>query len=417
MFNDNKLRISDSLKPDDLFEIEIQCLVNTLDDSVRSANVSNFASIVLADGEYIESNKINTTIINEDYEEETNPDDPTGKTYSISGLAWKDTNKNGIREAGEEILKDINVILLDEQGNVVKDENEKAIETQTTMNGTYKFSNLKPGNYTVVFVYDNTKYAVTKYQVNGASNDKNSDAIDRTIELDNEEIKVAITEVIKVTNKDIENVDLGLIENPVFDLSLAKHINKVVVTNNGGTSTYEFNTETSLAKIEIPAKYINGSTVLVEYSLDITNNGDVNGYVEDLMDYIPKDLTFSSDLNPDWYLDQSGNLHNNTIAKTAIKPGETQKVKLVLTKTIKGEATTVVNEAEIGLSSNLEEINELNSVAGNKKQAEDDYGKAELIISIATGSPSMYIGIVIASLVILGGGIYLIDKKVLKGGI
>ena len=135
------------------------------------------------------------------------------------------------------------------------------------------------------------------------------------------------------------------------------------------------------------------------------------------MDYIPKELTFSSDLNTDWYQDQSGNLHNNTLKQHAIKPGENAKVKLVLTKTISNNQTgTITNFAEIGLSSNVKGLKEFDSIEGNNKQTEDDMGKAELIISIATGSPTMYVGIVIASLAILGVGIYLIEKKVLKGG-
>ena len=44
---------------------------------------------------------------------------------------------------------------------------------------------------------------------------------------------------------------------------------------------------------------------------------------------------------------------------------------------------------------------------------EDDIGSASLIISIKTGGATMYIGIVIVSMIIIGLSIYVINKKVL----
>ena len=130
---------------------------------------------------------------------------------------------------------------------------------------------------------------------------------------------------------------------------------------------------------------------------------------------MPKELTFNSEMNPDWYLDSQGLLHNKTLEKTAIEPGKTQTVKLVLTKTLNNNSTgTIENTAEIGNATNLEEIKDIDSIPGNKLTGEDDIGSASLIISIKTGSSIMYIGIVIISLIVLGTGIWLVDKNVLK---
>jgi hypothetical protein len=63
---------------------------------------------------------------------------------------------------------------------------------------------------------------------------------------------------------------------------------------------------------------------------------------------------------------------------------------------------------------NKEEIQEKDSIAGNKKAGEDDMSSASLIISVKTGSPAMYIGIVLISLIVLGLGIYTINRKILK---
>ena len=97
-----------------------------------------------------------------------------------------------------------------------------------------------------------------------------------------------------------QNIDIGLIFRNKFDIQLEKYVSKIVVTNNEGTKTYEFDNE-DLAKVDIASKYLSGSTVVVEYKIKVTNTGDIEGFVKNIVDYMPKDMTFSSDLNKDWY--------------------------------------------------------------------------------------------------------------------
>ena len=345
----------------------------------------------------------------------TDPEDPDkAKTYSISGTAWLDKNKNGIRDNNEEVLKGIKVILLDKQENPVKDKDGNVISTVTEVTGTYKFNNLEKGKYIVAFVYDTSKYTVTKYQVESAKENENSDAIAKQITIDNSTTLVGSTDIISLEKEDIKNIDIGLIENAKFDLSLEKYVSKVVVTNSSESVNYDFG-ESTLAKVEIAAKRLAGSTILVQYEIKVSNEGDVQGYVSDVIDYMPKELTFNSEMNPDWYLDSQGLLHNKTLEKTAIEPGKTQTVKLVLTKTLNNNSTgTIENTAEIGNATNLEEIKDIDSTPGNKLTGEDDIGSASLIISIKTGSPIMYIGIVLVSMLAIGLGIFIINSKILR---
>ena len=100
-----------------------------------------------------------------------------------------------------------------------------------------------------------------------------------------------------------------------------------------------------------------------------------------------------------------------------IEQGKTQTVTLVLKKTLSSNSVgTITNEAEIGESSNLSGVTDIDSTAKTKKAGEDDISKADLIVSIKTGSPAMYLGIVIGSLAIIGLAIFIINEKVLKGG-
>lgn len=386
--------------------IEIEGTVKELDNNISSKKISNVAKIDLGDGEYLESEKIINTIVN-DMQNPGDSDSDQVQPNSIAGIVWLDENKNGIRDNQEKVLQSIKVLLLDAKGNVVA-------ETLTSLTGTYRFNEVVNGDYMVAFEYDSSKYGLTKYQVQGANEKINSDVISKEITINNEAKLVGITDTIKISDNGVASVDMGLIESPEFDLSLNKYISKVVVTNKAGTSTYTYE-DTELAKVEISAKQIAGTVLLVEYEIEVTNDGDVNGYATDIIDYLPKELEFNSEMNKEWYLGTDNYLHYMALEPQAIEPGKTQKVKLVLTKTLKSNSTgTIENIAEIGESTNLEGIKEIDSVAGNKQDGEDDIAKASLIVSIKTGSPMMYIGIVIISMIVLGAGIYIIDKKVLR---
>lgn len=417
--------------------IEVTGTVLNWEEEIYSKQITNVAKIDLGDEDYLESNAITNTIINNEVDpqatdpsnptdptdpsnptEPTDPTDPSNPTdpsdtpeekesNSISGLAWLDENKDGIRDENEQILQAVKVILLDKEGKQIA-------ESTTSLTGTYKFENIKKGEYTVVFEYDTSKYAVTKYQTSDATDETNSDAISKQIEINGETKTVGITDTITLQDEDINNIDIGLIQNAKFDLRLDKYISKVVLTNSAGTSTYEYE-DTNFTKVEISAKKIEGTVMLVEYDLTVTNEGDVDGYVGDIIDYLPDGLVFTSEANKDWYMDGNKALHNKTLSEQVIKAGETKTVTLVLTKTLKSNSTgTIENIGEIGENTNLQGITEFDSVAGNKQLGEDDISTASLIVSIATGSPVMYIGIVVATMLVLGLGIYIINKKVLK---
>lgn len=206
---------------------------------------------------------------------------------------------------------------------------------------------------------------------------------------------------------------MGLIKNPKFDLKLDKTVSKITVNNSNGTKTYEYNNE-KLAKVDIKDKDLSSSTVIIEYKIKVTNEGEVAGYVKKIVDYIPNGMKFNSELNPEWYIADSGNAFNASLANTLIKPGETKEVTLVLTRKMTDENTgTVNNIAEIYEASNDLGLQDIDSTVANKVQTEDDYSSADVIIGVRTGEVYIYIMITLTSIIILGVGIYLINKKVL----
>lgn len=325
------------------------------------------------------------------------PDTPTDKTYSISGTAWLDENEDGIKDEKEKLLKGILVkikqINKDNVAEYLKGEDGKEITAITDNDGEYEFKELKAGKYIIEFEYNTKTYKLTPVT--------NKDSVP-TAPTTSKGTTVK-TDTLNITNENIENINIGLVLNSKFDLELNKYITKVTVQNNSGTTEYNYNNE-QLAKVEIKAKQMASSTVLVEYQIEVKNNGAVPGTASVIADYLPKGLKFNSEMNTNWYQGTDGNLYTEELKDIMLEPGESKQVKLVLTKAMTSNSTgTFTNAAEIYEDKNDFGLVDTNSTPANKEQKENDYSTAELIISTATGSPVMYIGIVIASMLILGG--------------
>lgn len=340
-----------------------------------------------------------------------NPDDPNNpnkdKTYMLSGTAWLDANRDGERNSGEELLPRIKVYLLDST-------TKKVVDTATTnANGVYTFRKVKEGSYVVVFEYDTVKYDVTTYNVEGVDESVNSDAIVMEMTLEGKKGKYAVTNTI-VPTSDIYNIDLGLVNSPKFDLELKKGVSLIQVSNKSGTQSYTFN-KTDSAQVQIAEKYMNGSVVAITYTMSVTNTGAISGYANKIVDYKAKDLSFNSTLNPEWYQDTDGNLYTTSLSGREIKPGETVEVSLILTKTMTNNNIGVSNNtAEICEASNDLGIPDIDSTPGNRKSSEDDYGLADVFITLKTGGILFYGGIFLVVLAIFALGAYEINKKVLK---
>lgn len=338
-----------------------------------------------------------------------NPDNPgEDERYTISGTAWMDANKDGKRDSGESLLSGIGVSVLNaDDGTYVEN-----VNTTTSANGEYEIS-VTPGNYILVFTYNTQMYRLTEYRKQGVGENENSDVINKTITINGQNSTVGATDTINVNSSNVENIDIGLTEVSTFDLELNKYVSEIVVQTNRSTTKYGYNNQ-NLVKVEIPSKEINNATVIIKYAIQITNVGEIAGYVQNIVDYIPSDLSFSSELNKDWYQANS-NLQNNSLSNVAIEPGQTQTVELVLVKTVTGDNTgTIINTAEIEEASNSLEISDIDSTPGNNNSSEDDYGRAEVIVSVGTGRMVVFISIIMTILVITAVTVVIINKKVLK---
>ena len=123
-------------------------------------------------------------------------------------------------------------------------------------------------------------------------------------------------------------------------------------------------------------------------------------------------LTFSSELNPDWYL-SGNNLYTKKLEGEKINPGEEKEVKLILTKTMTEENTGVVNNrAEIYDTYNEYGNIDINSTPANNVAGENDIGSADVIIGPATGGTTIaYIILIIINTMLIIVAIRLMIKN------
>lgn len=410
--NSNEAKLELNIPANETVSMSVKVKANETEKDVQAINVVK----VINDGVEIEANQITHTIEAKTLGSTQNgePSIEIENTYKISGTAWMDKNENGVKDNEEAVLAGITVMLLDKNtGAIAKDANGQELTTTTEGTGTYTFRNLNQGEYIVVFVYDNSKYDITDYKKAGVEESKNSDVANMKITMNGEEKIVAVSDIINISDENIYNINIGLKEIGGFDLKLDKYVSKITVKNSKETKTYNYD-NTKMAKIELASNVANGTTLIIEYKLVITNEGSVAGYAKKAVDYIPKELKFSSELNSSWYLAEDGNVYSSELTNVKLNPGESKELVLVLTKQITGENTGLVNNnAEISESYNDYGTEDIDSKAGNKQTGEDDISNADIYIGIKTGSPVTYIGLSIVIMMALAVGAYLINTKIL----
>lgn len=357
------------------------------------------------DGNNSNGNSDNNIGNNENYEVQE-------EKFKITGNVWLDEQEKGDKSFSNKKINGVKVKLIEENGNVVKNELGKGISAQTDNNGYYVLENIPKGKYIVIFEYDSQKYKLSEYQKDGVEESNNSDAIIKDIVIDGTKSTVAATDILEL-RKDILNIDLGLIENKKFDLELEKNVEKITVTNNKGIREYLVKDKT-LAKVEIDSKQLNNSKVKIDYIIKVKNTGDISGYVKNIVDYMPNDTDFNPNLNNGW--SKKGEyLYNSSLSDEKIDPGQEKEIRLILEKTITELNTGLVsNTAEIVEAQSSTGAFDVDSTPNNRKDGEDDLGQADVIIGVNTGTVLKYIILTICILTMLGLGIFLINEKVLK---
>jgi protocatechuate 3,4-dioxygenase beta subunit len=135
---------------------------------------------------------------------------------SIGDKVWRDGNHNGVQDSGEEGIGGISISLYDSA-------NTKLATVKTDSNGNYKFADLTPGNYYLVF--DKSNVLFKNYNMNdwkwAVKNTGSNDAIDSDVNGD-------MISKVNVTKTD--NINLSSGEN---DMSWDAGITPIAIDLNG----------------------------------------------------------------------------------------------------------------------------------------------------------------------------------------
>lgn len=392
--------------------INVHVVANSIENDTE---ISNKAKFTHEDIGKVETNSVSHTVKHfEKTDVNVDPDDNHKETRKVIGTVWVDANKDGVKDANEQRVSGVKVLLLNNNtSNIAMDSNNEQCITTTGTDGSYMFNNVPQGKYSVIFFYDSANYSPTTYKKSGVSDEQNSDAIDKTVNYEGKDQIAAVTEEIVLADTNQFNIDLGIVEDAKFDLKLDKVVQAITVNNGKNTKEHVYNSK--LAKLDFESKYANTSSMVVEYKFTITNEGGIAGYVKKLADYLPEELKFNSELNKDWYEGKDGVIYNASLANTIINPGESKEVTLILTKNMNGDNDfgLINNSAEIYEASNDYGALDIDSTPGNKATNEDDYSTANVLTSVKTGDVVIYTTLIITIITIVGVGIYMIKKKVL----
>lgn len=245
---------------------------------------------------------------------------PTIK-YRIGNLVWKDANNNGIADASEAGIAEVEVNLLDSSNAVIA-------TTKTDANGHYVFEGLAAGTYRVAIPTPTTQAAL-----NGLKSSENGEEASPDADLDNNDNGVTLDPALGLISGDItleaipaepeneklrtddadndddawpdiasnKTVDFGFFTVPEVDIKLVKIADKTAVKR--------------------------GETVI--YTLTATNEGRDNATAIKVTDQLPAGVTYVSDNS-----DPSAYDHNTGVWNVGDLAKNESKV-LIITVTVK----------------------------------------------------------------------------------
>lgn len=245
--------------------------------------------------------------------------------------------------------------------------------------------------------------------------------------------------------QDEDDEDIEKVRIPIFDLSLLKWVTQSVVTVDGKTTTTNTgfkpnkgltestgegirnnNEPEPIAKVELDKKKLNKTVVKFVYKIRVTNEGEIPGYATEVTDYIPEGLEFhvedGNNKQYGWVKSGDDKIVTRALETVLLNPGESKELEITF-RWINSEKNLgqKINIAEISEDANDYNTDDIDSIPNNKEnpykeEQEDDDDFALVILSIKTGATQFmsYFTLITITLAIVGGGIILIKKYVLK---
>ena len=211
----------------------------------------------------------------------------------IKGMIWNDADGNGLWSDNEKIMEGNIVKLYDTRNNAI------IATTLTDSQGTYKFYNVKAGEYIIMYSYDSSAYKFSKYY-SGLSESYIISNVNQSQIV--EDADYAISDSIVVRSGEEITVNLGLKELDLLDLKVDSYVSKVTLKKDGKEEAYDYK-KGDASELELTSKSLKDSDIVLDYSIEISNIGNVNGYVGQMSVTIPEGFEFDESSSNNWYVD------------------------------------------------------------------------------------------------------------------
>ena len=223
-------------------------------------------------------------------------------------------------------------------------------------------------------------------------------------------------DVVEYTEEDKENSKNRVeMQYTYTDLKIEKRITQILTTDKTTNTVkkYDMYQEPGkIVKLELPNKNIENTKLTITYEIKVTNVGNHNAEINEIVDLIPTGAIFAKEGNEGWYVGESGHIIYDQF-EDYLRPKEEKSIKLKLTYELDEDGIAQIqNDAYLLATTDLDEriITE-----GNKKiEDTNNYAKSELIVSVITGETIIiYILAILGGMLIVVTGISLIKKYIL----
>lgn len=203
-----------------------------------------------------------------------------------------------------------------------------------------------------------------------------------------------------------------------FDLSLKMMVDQIITIQDGeqkesATTQNIDDDEKQIVNISFAEKELKNTVVKFRFKIKVTNDGEIDGYVSEISDYVPEGMKFNQADNLKWE-ENNGKITTRQLKNALLKVGESKTIDLILTWDNEKNSFGVKNNyAEINSYRNSASTQDIDSIPDNKKDGEDDIADNSISISKTEETSYKYIYIGIIAVAVIGIGAFIIKKRVL----
>ena len=203
-----------------------------------------------------------------------------------------------------------------------------------------------------------------------------------------------------------------------FDMAIKSWLHSTIVIDNGieketETKHTENDENEAVVKLNIDHEKENNVVIKFKYKIRVYNEGEIEGYVREITNYLPEGLSFNLADNIDW--ERSGeNVVYRKIRNDIINPGGFKDLELVLTWDLDEKKTNTINSViEISETYNKSETRDIDSTVKNKEINEDDIDYSTSEIELEKKVDRTYILIIAGVILLILIAIFFIRKIVI----